>query len=346
MARNIVIFSDGTGQEGGVGSNTNIYKIFNQIEARSDNQIAFYDQGLGTDGKLITGNAFGRGFSQNMLDCYRFLFENYKSGDRIFLFGFSRGAATVRSLTGFLHLFGILPKSRADLIEEAFEIYKMRNLKKRDIAAKKLIKAHHTMWTKVRFLGVFDTVAALGFPYKSISSIIDRFYQHKFHNFDLSPCVEYARQALAIDDERKTFHPLPWTKYDGETPDKIKQVWFCGAHTDCGGGYPEHGVSDIAMGWMIQQAMEYGLRLYPDRETHFTIKEDINDDLHDERASFFGKIYRRAVRDWNEEVNGPLVIHESVTERKLDRNNENNPYDPWILKRDYEVEPWIHGIPR
>ena len=108
MGKNIVVFSDGTGQEGGKGTNTNVYKLFNMVLDRSPEQIAFYDRGLGTGWRKITGNAAGRGISKNIRECYEFIFENYAAGDQIYLFGFSRGATTVRSLSGFIHLFGIL----------------------------------------------------------------------------------------------------------------------------------------------------------------------------------------------------------------------------------------------
>ena len=115
MGKNIVVFSDGTGQKGGVNVNTNVYKLFNMVEDRTKRQITYYDPGLGTDLNKITGNIFGRGFSKNLLDCYKFIFENYEAGDDIYLFGFSRGAATVRSLSGFIHLFGVLPMARRDI---------------------------------------------------------------------------------------------------------------------------------------------------------------------------------------------------------------------------------------
>ena len=113
MGKNIVVFSDGTGQEGGVGHNTNVYKTFNMILDRSPEQVSFYDRGLGTGFRKLTGNALGRGFSKNVRQCYEFIFENYRQGDEIFLFGFSRGAATVRSLTGLIHLFVSGAKVRA-----------------------------------------------------------------------------------------------------------------------------------------------------------------------------------------------------------------------------------------
>ena len=132
MSKNIIVFSDGTGQEGGKGNNTNVYKLFNMIEDRTQKQISFYDRGLGTGLRKITGNIAGMGISKNILECYEFIFSNYCAGDNVFLFGFSRGATTVRSLSGFIHMFGILPKSRPELIKKAYRIYKKRKKVKRE----------------------------------------------------------------------------------------------------------------------------------------------------------------------------------------------------------------------
>jgi uncharacterized protein (DUF2235 family) len=174
MPKNIVIFSDGTGQEGGKGNNTNVYKLFNMVEDRTSRQIAFYDRGLGTGWRKITGNGAGMGISKNIKECYEFIFANYEAGDQIYLFGFSRGAATVRSLSGFIDMFGILPKSRPELIKKAWKIYKIKAGKKekkkekqewrRNVKAKQFVEKHHTMWCKIKFVGVWDTVAALGIP--------------------------------------------------------------------------------------------------------------------------------------------------------------------------------------
>ena len=183
------------------------------VEDRTARQIAFYDRGVGSGWwQKISGLAFGVGLARNVRDCYRFIFENYEAGDRIFLFGFSRGAATVRSLSYFIHLFGILPHSRPELIDKAWRIYKWTPAALLEARAREFIGRHHTMWTTVEFLGCYDTVAALGMPYRWASVLLDNFpgLRHRFHNFDLSPSVVHAYHALAIDDERKTFHPLLW----------------------------------------------------------------------------------------------------------------------------------------
>jgi uncharacterized protein (DUF2235 family) len=346
MAKNILIFSDGTGQKGGKNFNTNVYKLFNMVEDRTQRQIAFYDPGCGTDMRMITGNVFGRGFSKNILDCYHFIFENYEAGDDIFLFGFSRGAATVRSLSGFMHLFGILPKCREDLVKEAFKIYQVQDKDKRTEMANDFIARNHTMWAKVKFLGVWDTVAALGFPIQWVSYIVDRFSKHRFHSFDLSQCVEYARHALAIDEERKTFLPTLWDKLpDDPKGERMKQVWFSGVHTDVGGGYKESELSNIALCWMVQEATAKGLLLYTDGgpyEMFNKATSDANGTMHNEQTGFPGKLFRRMQRSWNVQTHGKPCIHESVKQRLKNNSNSDEPaYKPWILStEDYTIEPW------
>jgi uncharacterized protein (DUF2235 family) len=352
MGKNIIVFSDGTGQKGGVGSNTNVYKLFNMIENRTDDQIAFYDPGLGTDWRKITGSIAGRGFSKNILDCYKFIFENFKAKDNIFLFGFSRGAATVRSLSYFIHLFGILPKSRPDLIKKAFKIYKIRDDNKRERRATDFINRHHTMWTKIKFVGVWDTVAALGLPIKWMSYIIDRFIPHTFHSFGLCDCIEYARHALSIDDERKTFHPVLWNDLEANQPkDRMKQVWFCGVHSDVGGGYEKEDLSNLTLGWMIKEATDKGLKIYkksPAFQKLLNAKPDVNGWMHNEQEKIPGKLFRREVRKWENRKSNPC-IHMSVFERTKNNINKDNPqYSPWILnlvdRNNPCNEPWDRDV--
>lgn len=335
MGKNIIVFSDGTGQKGGVGSNTNVYKLFNMIEQRTDRQIAYYDPGLGTDWRRITGAISGRGVSQNILECYRFIFEQFKAGDKIYLFGFSRGAATVRSLSAFIHMFGILPQSRPDLIKEAFRIYKIRDHEKRTATAKALIENNNTMWTKIEFLGVWDTVAALGLPIGGLGPLVDFFFPHRFHSFDLSDAVVHARHALSIDEERKSFQPVLWAPLNSGPADRMKQVWFCGVHTDVGGGYPEEDLSNITLKWMIKEATAKGLLIYP-KSTLYQKLESTNANvdgfMHDQRRKFPWKMMKGVQRKWPTDY-GPVCIHESVTQRTRDRANQHPPkYDAWIIK--------------
>ena len=342
MSKNIVIFSDGTGAEGGEGYNTNVYKLFNMVEDRTPRQVAFYDPGLGTDGRKILGMIGGRGFSKNVCQCYRYIFENFEAGDQLFLLGFSRGAATVRSLSSFIHYFGILPRSRPDLIKKGYEIYKVNDDNQRKKKAKEFVRRHHTMWARVKFLGCYDTVAALGLPSKPASVIINSIppWRHRFHNFTLSESVEHACQALAIDDERKAFLPVLW-ETETEPYQTIDQVWFAGNHSDIGGGYEDQTLSDIPLVWLTQKAVSYGLLIYHRHKVK--ISEDANGPMHDARGSFITKFYPRKIRSWSPGRKDKPVIHQSVLERT--RNNKNQstpPYHPWILDLDYKVEPWMH----
>lgn len=384
MVKNIVVLSDGTGQDGGKGHDSNVYKIYRMLEDRTDQQIVYYDQGLGTDLHRLGGNAFGMGFSKNIIDCYRFIFDYYNAGDRIFLLGFSRGAATVRSLASFIHFFGILPKARPKLIDEAYKLYRtgrkpivlddgmdtddstnagMKRLAVRgqnmlhdttymvysafrkdlEDKANQFSLAHPHMWVKVEFLGVWDTVPALGVvPMAGLNLLLDRlpWTKHSFHDFLLHRSVRNAYQALAIDDNREWFRPTIWNQYDIESQ-KISQVWFSGSHTDVGGGYKEAGLSDIALEWMIYHAVSHGIRLYPDsrKRWNFCISPDGTDTYHPPRSGF-GRVFKEGSRDkvWGSKAVktfGPPVIHESV----LQRARADRKYRPWILSNYKKAYP-------
>lgn len=339
MGKNIVVFSDGTGQEGGKGNNSNVYKLFNTVLDRSPEQISFYDRGLGTTWKENVAKATGLGISKNIRDCYRFIFDNFESGDEIFLFGFSRGATTVRSLSSFIHYFGILPKARPELIKQAYKIYRISDRDIRKEKAEEFIARNHTMWCKIKFLGVWDTVAALGVPLKGLDLVVDHIplFKHSFHDLLLSESVVHARHALAIDEERRAFLPTLWDAQFDKRHQTMKQVWFCGMHTDVGGGYKEPELSDIALDWMRQEAKEHGLRIY--RETKSLGSADGK--MHDSRGKGFSRLYPREVRSWPD-THGDPCIHASVLERKLNRRNKKDPaYKPWILDgaNSHDIEP-------
>ncbi len=344
MPKNIVVFSDGTGQEGGTDHNTNVYKLFNLILDRSSRQASFYDRGIGTGWRKATGNIAGRGFSKNVMQCYEFIFHNFEHGDKIFLFGFSRGAATVRSLAGFIHLFGILPRSRGRLIKEAWKIYKIKNHDTRKARAAEFVDLNHTMWAHVEFLGVWDTVAALGVPSSRVDKIVNWLIPHGFHDFNLSECVKHACHALAIDDRRKTFHPV-FFRPDLVEKQTLRQVWFMGMHTDVGGGYREKELSDIALEWMLQHAVRRGLHIYNNKKRKEpTCTPNPNGKMHDSRDKFWKKkIFEASQRHWDEESFGKAVIHESVIRRTAGIDNvPDSSYKPWILEHDPDIEPWTH----
>jgi hypothetical protein len=206
---------------------------------------------------------------------YRFLALNYEPGDEIFLFGFSRGAYTARSIAGMIGNTGLLTRKSLVLgfLGEALERYQHRPAipaGSRFETAPAFREACCHPDTPITFLGVFDTVGALGVPTMLHTD-------HEFHDVKLGRGVRVARQALAIDERRRSFAPCLWSVADGspETVEvlasdgstgsvpRVKQVWFQGAHTDVGGGYAESGLSDMTLLWMTDQARECGLAFDP-----------------------------------------------------------------------------------
>jgi uncharacterized protein (DUF2235 family) len=199
------------GRRGGVGNNTNVYDLFNVIEDRTARQVSYYDKGLGTDWRRkVSGSIAGFGISQNVKECYNFILSNYNAGDQIYLIGFSRGASTVRTLAAFIHRFGILPLSRPELIDRAWSIYRIRNKDRRRKKAEDFLRGNHTIWTRIRFVGAWDTVAALGFPNKLLTRIVDAipFFGHLFHDLRLANSVDYARHALDDKEDREALNAV------------------------------------------------------------------------------------------------------------------------------------------
>ena len=368
MSKNIVVLSDGTGQEGGRGHDTNVYKLFRMLEDRTDKQVVFYDEGLGTDWRKFTGNAFGSGFSKNLLQCYQFIYDNYNAGDKIFLFGFSRGAATVRSLASFIHYFGILPKSRPELIKKAFKLYRRGREKVSSEVFKKtynilsrgkgtgvenvlnkkamnFVHEHPNQWAQIEFLGVWDTVPALGLvALAGLNSYLGKLFRYSFHDFKLHPSVRNAYHAVSIDDDRLWFQPSLWTEKTREEQ-IVEQVWFSGAHTDIGGGFLEPGLSDISLEWVIEKAVSHGLRIYLGSRQYwnFVVAPDATDRYHPPRTGF-GRIFIKGVRNnvWEDQGAdvefGMPILHRTVLERHKRRvqGDEPEPEDdrnPWILKK-------------
>ena len=267
--KRIVICCDGTWntpdkQENNLYCITNVAKIAEAVKERSEDstrQLVYYHLGVGTSGSLfhrIFDGATGAGISQNILDAYRYLILNYEIGDELFLIGFSRGAFTVRSLSGLIRNSGILQPKMIDLVNRAYTLYKSRKPsthpnEKEAILFRKTYAVADII--PIKFIGVWDTVGALGNPLL-INTALSKFsfsiLGNQFHDTDLSSHVAYAYQALAIDEKRLTFQPTLWKKQERSGNQVLEQVWFVGVHSNVGGGYPSTELSDIALLWMAQ----------------------------------------------------------------------------------------------
>jgi uncharacterized protein (DUF2235 family) len=278
--KRIITCSDGTWNKPGAMFDgkyvrTNVQKIFEAIcksvtPANSDavvKQVKYYDEGVGSEGtpwsKLI-GGATGKGIDNNIKDAYKFIVWNYEPGDEIFIFGFSRGAYTARSLAGMIHNCGILKNNDLRLIDKAYDMYRNRDkeeFKPGGIEAMKFKADNCYPEERIKFVGVWDTVGALGIPIRAFQFINKA--EYAFHDTTLGWVVQNAYHALAVDESRGSFKPTLWTL----NPDQAKraadqtlvQVWFSGVHSHVGGGYPDEGLSDIALQWMVAHAKKHGL---------------------------------------------------------------------------------------
>jgi uncharacterized protein (DUF2235 family) len=270
MGKRIVFCADGTWQT--PRNDTNVYRIYKALTVSSD-QVTFYDDGVGAEasglGRILQG-AFGEGLVQKIQDAYTKIAHVYETGDEIFLFGFSRGAFTVRSLAGMIANCGVPTGAFSDdCVTQAFAAY-------RDPANRAAILAGLTACElgkpTIRMIGVWDTVGSLGIP--AIFGGVDA-KAYGFLDTGLHPEIKNAYHSLAVDEKRPQFPATLWTgnPAPGQT---VEQVWFSGCHSDVGGGTPQGGavdagtkLSDITLGWMVSKAMALGLTMDPATATQF-----------------------------------------------------------------------------
>ncbi len=260
MPKRIIICSDGTWNMPEGGPVTNVVKLTRSIlpvDPEGITQVVFYDWGVGTGGGAdrIKGGAFGEGIDRNIQDAYRFLVHNYAAGDELFFFGFSRGAYTVRSLIGLIRNSGLLKKIHSHRIPDAYALY--RSPDKPDSRNARRFRERCSWEAKVSFLGVWDTVGALGIPLRLFGKRNEEKYA--FHDTRISSIVLNAYHALAIDERRKPFRPTLWKTKRGRR--NSAQVWFAGVHSDVGGGYADAGLADKTLLWMAEKAEACGLAL-------------------------------------------------------------------------------------
>jgi uncharacterized protein (DUF2235 family) len=271
MPKRLVICCDGTWNtpsqsRGGQPALTNVAKVAFSLSPSSESSVeqrVHYQPGVGTDRwDHIRGGAFGYGLSRNVRNAYRFIVENYEPGDELFFFGFSRGAFTARSTVGLIRNAGVLRRENADRIDEAYALYRDNAIRPKDTASQDFRQKYSTE-PRIRFIGVWDTVGALGIPLSGVPGLKKISKRWAFHDTALSSIVDAAYQALAIDEQRGLFEPAIWAPQTGSKDQVIEQVWFSGVHSDVGGGYAKSGLSDIALTWMVHRAASCGLEFKP-----------------------------------------------------------------------------------
>jgi uncharacterized protein (DUF2235 family) len=268
MSKRIIFCCDGTWDNS--GKNTNVYKIYKAAQVSAD-QIPLYDDGVGSDGNPIdrlTGAAFGFGLFQKIKDAYSKISQVYEEGDQVYLFGFSRGAYTARSVAGMIAVCGLPTKDFSDdVVEKAFSAYRAPK-DQRPALLQQLSASCDLFDAPITMVGVWETVGALGIP--SVFGGVDPIL-YGFLDTTLHPDVQNAYHALSIDERRSEFPATLWTSQaPGQT---VEQVWFAGVHCDVGGSYPDDpngtALSDIALAWMMSKAANLGITFAANAQPQF-----------------------------------------------------------------------------
>jgi uncharacterized protein (DUF2235 family) len=282
MKKRLIVCCDGTWNRAdhvdhGKPAPTNVWKLHEAIDrtaVAAVPQHAHYEEGVGTRPReQVLGGGFGVGLSRNVQECYAFLVDRYEPGDELFFFGFSRGAFTARSLAGLVRNSGILRPENRGMIKDAYRLYRSRKpgAEPSGGAAEEFRRTHSHPDAQITFIGVWDTVGALGIPIDGFRPpLLSKLWT--FHDTTLSRFVLNAYHAVSIDERRRPFEPALWVKKvakDGtveEPPEHqtVRQVWFAGVHSDVGGGYSDPSLSEIPLRWMAESARACGLVLKPD----------------------------------------------------------------------------------
>jgi uncharacterized protein (DUF2235 family) len=394
MSRNIVLLSDGTGNSSAKVWRTNVWRTFEALDLSGSDQVAFYDDGVGTSSFkpwAILGGAFGFGLKRNVVDIYKFACRNYRDDDdRLFGFGFSRGAFTIRVVGGLILNQGLVTAANEEELDRkaraAYREYR-RDRYHTVFGVERVFRAIRDLFVrdgydknnnrqvpKIHFVGVWDTVAAYGAPLDEMTRGISRYIwplELPTHTLQRDR-ITRACQALALDEERTTFHPELWNEGDVPLvpvdPDKeryikdeqVSQVWFAGVHSNVGGGYPDDSLAYIPFVWMITEAQRCGLKFKsssaqppspvadPDTFKNAISMRDKDGRIYDPRAGL-GAYYRYGPRKLELLCNANYgktkdeddtvtiwrpKIHESAF-RRID--NRAHAYAPVGLPRVYDV---------
>ncbi len=357
VPRNLVVCCDGTGNVWKPGpSKTNVVKLVESLVRDPARQLHYYDPGVGTpDGyvseageawrdfiRRIGGLVWGEGVWANVAGAYSFLVHNYHPGDRIYFFGFSRGAFTARAAASLVDMFGVLRKEHENLIPTLLKVYRRKPKSKadaltlpsgastpatggasisqagagstsgalpvkatrRDIGDSLRDVFSHNEQTPVHFVGVWDTVESVGLTQLALGSNITS-------EPTVKPAYRHVRHALALDELRWPYEPRLYAdpKFQGNTR-SFKQVWFAGAHSDVGGGYAEAGVANVTLHWMLREASKFELLI--DFDVPDTYPINVLDTLHNETAKLPLWV---SVGAFKRKYPEGMCVHESVIER-------------------------------
>jgi uncharacterized protein (DUF2235 family) len=350
--KRLALFLDGTWNQ--VSDNTNVWRfraLFSPAGQDGCEQRAYYSTGLGTKfGEKVRGGMFGSGIDEAITSAYEWLIENYKPGDEIFIFGFSRGAYTARSLSGFISKCGLLQSGAPLGVNQLFKRYRRsgertirdlivaKNDGKTDFSFEEIWMLKLVQAVPIKFLGVFDTVGALGVPFPLLRRL--RGTAYPFLNTGLRQNNEYAYHAMAIDEHRKAFAPTLWSNEGATTAkprpiERTEQRWFVGAHANVGGGCFNDPLAQLPFKWLARKAEALGLTFRNGFASEPNAATAPISDSYTEfmwglyRLFTLGRAYYRPIGvPPKDEGNGVTNINETIDASVFDRWRADKTYRP------------------
>lgn len=342
MKRLIVCF-DGTWnnpeqEDNGIAAPTNVVRLYNALAdfgADDVEQLKYYHPGVGGEDTgivdAILGGALGVGMSRHICSAYHWLANNYKDGDGIYLFGFSRGAFTARSLggmlsKGLLDLGGVKSDEAWTRVNQAFEKgYRVSGSRVNSWAKPNWKFFNDRKKTPIHFIGVWDTVGALGIPDDlEIFNIFDDKKKWEFHDTTLGSNIAHARHAMAIDEVRSSFSITRWE--NAKQHKDACELWFPGVHSDVGGGYAECDLSNGALKWMMEESDKFGLEFRTGIVP--SLKCNPSGVIHNSYKGAFAKLRSRPRNINAMTQRNKKLFHVSALDRQNSSPIEHPPYHP------------------
>jgi uncharacterized protein (DUF2235 family) len=343
--KRLALFLDGTW--GTVGSNTNVWRLRSLCAEKGDDgtiQRRYYDVGLNG----VRGGAWGEGLSDNVVQAYNWLVENYETGDDIFIFGYSRGAYTARSLAGFLGMCGLLKPGGALGANQLYDRYRSKGAQDRSIYAlaggsQSLTPEEHLILkysraVPIHMVGVWDTVGALGIPIGKFQGVSTSTLG--FHHTGLRRPIKHGFHAVAIDEHRSKFAQTLWTvrgepsklRPQPRTIDSVEQRWFVGSHGSVGGGDYNDLLPQIPLRWMMRKASSCGLVFRNELEVGAS---DALGPISDPYTAFLWGLYSVFSPRHYRPIGGPPEVTPAGTHYTVNETIDGSVFDRWRADDNY-----------
>lgn len=343
--KRLAIFLDGTWNT--LNNNTNVWRL-KSLTADTVDQRVYYSQGVGTRrGESARGGVTGWGIDDEIIEAYTWLIQHFEDGDEIFIFGFSRGAYTARSLSGLICKCGVLRLGAPLSIEQLYARYRIyaaptiRSLLGKPLAPDASIEEQwltkYSRPTQIKFVGVWDTVGSLGLP---LASATGRVRKYRFLDTHLRLDNQYAFHALALDEHRQSFEPTLWTRTDRighegaaeRKIDKVEQRWFVGAHANVGGGYASDPLAQRPLTWLMEKAAGLGLAF---RDKVSIDTSQVVPPVTDSYRTFAWGLYRFVSRPFYRPVGQAPDKGTEATTSRINETVDGSVFDRWRADPTY-----------